>query len=136
FPEPARLMQRPGQRPTIMPAYIPRPPGAEDVGKKKGEQVVKREGPFPVGAALDVQIPRSWYWKPSNPAALGAGACSVAAFLETVPPEKWLPAAAKGPATVRIAAIGHGGLFSGAKLSPAQEKLFFDTCNWLLGQDD
>jgi hypothetical protein len=45
------------------------------------------------------------------------------------------------PATVRLAAIGHGGLFvssdaSQPDLSPAKEQLLLQTTNWLLGRSD
>jgi hypothetical protein len=36
---------------------------------------------------------------------------------------------------VRVAVIGHGGVFTGGELSPAKEMLLLDTCNWLLGRD-
>src|SRR5262249_16282669 len=38
--------------------------------------------------------------------------------------------------TVRVAVIGHGGVFIAPTLSPVREKLLLDTCNWLLGRDD
>jgi hypothetical protein len=67
----------------------------------------KRLGPFPIGVAVEATLPADWYEDPN----------------------------AK-PATVRVAAIGHGGLFIGSTLSPIKEKLFLDVCNWLLGRDD
>ena len=36
----------------------------------------------------------------------------------------------------RVAAIGHGGVFIGKELTPSQEELLLDSCNWLLGRDD
>ena len=41
-----------------------------------------------------------------------------------------------GTSAVRVAAIGHGGVFMGTALAPAKEKLLLDVCNWLLGRDD
>jgi hypothetical protein len=35
-----------------------------------------------------------------------------------------------------VAAIGHGGLFTGPDLSPPRERLLLTTCNWLLGRDE
>ncbi|HEV3257786.1 MAG TPA: hypothetical protein VG013_12950 [Gemmataceae bacterium] len=67
----------------------------------------KRRGPFPIAVAIDTEVPRSWYDDKD----------------------------AK-PAKVRVAAIGHGGLFIGPTLSPIKEKLFLDVSNWLLGRDD
>jgi hypothetical protein len=37
---------------------------------------------------------------------------------------------------VRLAVIGHGGIFMGPILSPLREKLLLDVTNWLLGRDD
>ncbi len=67
----------------------------------------KRLGSFPIGVAVEATLPADWYDDKD----------------------------AK-PATVRVAAIGHGGLFIGNTLSPIKEKLFLDVCNWLLGRDD
>jgi hypothetical protein len=67
----------------------------------------KRRGPFPIGVALEATLPADWYSEKD----------------------------AK-PATVRVAAIGHGGLFTGATLAPVNEKLLLDVTNWLLGRDD
>ena len=67
----------------------------------------KRLGPFPIGVAIEATLPADWYEDKE----------------------------AK-PATVRVAAIGHGGVFIGNTLSPIKEKLFLDVCNWLLGRDD
>jgi hypothetical protein len=50
--------------------------------------------------------------------------------------------AAAGEATLddgqptRIAVIGQGEVFHGAKLDPARERLLLVTTNWLLGRDD
>jgi hypothetical protein len=64
----------------------------------------KGEGPFPIGAAAEVEVPASW-------------------------------AGAKGQ-KVRVAVIGHGGIFSGTELTPVHEKLLLDVSNWLVGRDD
>jgi hypothetical protein len=74
---------------------------------KKGTLDEKRRGPFPIGIAVETRLPRSW----SD---------------DTKAQEK----------TVRIAAIGSGGIFTGGELSPAKEELLLNTCNWLLGRDD
>jgi hypothetical protein len=73
----------------------------------KGTLEEKRRGPFPIAAAAEVTLPQTWYTDKD----------------------------AK-PATVRLAAIGHGGLFVGSSLSPLKEKLLLDVTNWLLGRDD
>jgi hypothetical protein len=73
----------------------------------KGTVDEKRRGPFPIGVAIETKTPAAWY-------AEGAGK----------------------PTSIRVAAIGHGGLFVGTELSPAKETLLLNTCNWLLGRDD
>jgi hypothetical protein len=67
----------------------------------------KRRGPFPIGIAVKTQLPADWYADKTSK-----------------------------PATVRVAAIGNGSLFSGTDLSTAKEELLLNTCNWLLGRDD
>jgi hypothetical protein len=73
----------------------------------KGTLDEKRRGPFPIGVAVETSAPRTWY-----------------------------DDAKAAPAPVRVAAIGSGGIFTGAELSPAREELLLNTCNWLLGRDD
>jgi hypothetical protein len=68
----------------------------------------KRRGNFPIGAAVETELPV--FWQES-----GKGG----------PPGK-----------VRVAVIGHGGVFMGPTLTPVKEKLLLDVCNWLLGRDD
>lgn len=67
----------------------------------------KRRGRFPIGVALETTVPPSWYGEKEG-----------------------------SPAKVRLAVIGHGGVFSGQSLNPTKEKLFLDVANWLLGRDD
>jgi hypothetical protein len=67
----------------------------------------RRRGPFPIGVAVETALPRDWYGSESDK-----------------------------PARVRLAVIGQGGFFTGRKLPAAQEKLFVQTINWLLGRDD
>jgi hypothetical protein len=87
---------------------VPRfePPKPDD--PTKGTLDEERRGPFPIGVAIETKLPADWYADTKN----------------------------APPATVRIAAIGNGAIFSGATLSPAREELALDTCNWLLGRDD
>jgi hypothetical protein len=73
----------------------------------KGKVQEKRIGYFPIGLAVDAKLPGSW--KTSD--QTGADA-------------------------LRVAVIGHGGIFLGPTLSPAREKALLDVCNWLLGRDD
>ncbi|HTU90678.1 MAG TPA: hypothetical protein VMF69_11435 [Gemmataceae bacterium] len=67
----------------------------------------RRRGPFPIGVAVETDLPRDWY-----------------------------ASQADKPARVRLAVIGQGGFFAGKELPAAQEKLFVQTINWLLGRDD
>jgi len=67
----------------------------------------RRRGPFPIGVAVETTLPPDWY-----------------------------ASAADKPARVRLAVIGQGGFFTGKELPAAQEKLFVQTINWLLGRDD
>jgi hypothetical protein len=57
----------------------------------------------------------------------------VGVAVETTLPEDW-GKDSKGR-TVRVAAIGHGGVFVGPRLSAAQERLLLQTANWLLGRE-
>src|SRR5262249_1774884 len=67
----------------------------------------RRRGPFPIGVAVETALPSSWYGSASD-----------------------------RPPTVRVSVIGQGGFFTGKKLPPAQERLFVNTIDWLLGRDD
>jgi hypothetical protein len=74
----------------------------------KGTVLEKRKGPFPIGVAFEAPVPASWYGDKEP---------------------------AKTP-TVRLAVLGHGGVFMGKTLTPMREKLLLDVSNWLLGRDD
>ena len=73
----------------------------------KGTLDERRRGPFPIGIAVETLLPRTWFEESKS-----------------------------GPVSVRLAAIGSGGIFTGPELSPAKEELLLSTCNWLLGRDD
>jgi hypothetical protein len=80
---------------------------------KKGDPDIgtvaeERQGQFPVGVAAEVKVPNSW----RDGSAAG------------------------GEQKVRVAVIGHGGVFIGPTLNPVQEELLLDVSNWLLGRDD
>jgi hypothetical protein len=105
-------------RPFPTESYLPqfeRPESSRKDGpqtkkvEKKAEDPIesRRRGPFPIGVAVEVQLPRDW-----------------------------LASTTAQRPTVRVAAIGQGGFFTGKELPPAQEKLFVNTANWLLGRDD
>jgi len=86
---------------------VPRYERSKPNDPTKGTRDEKRRGPFSIGVAIETSLPATWYSEPKGK-----------------------------PATVRVAAVGHGGLFIGAELSPAKEQLALNTCNWLLGRDD
>jgi hypothetical protein len=72
--------------------------------------------------------------EPADPLeARRRGPFPVAVAVETTIPAAW---GVSPPPTVRIAAVGQGGFFTGRVLPPAQETLMIDTINWLLGRDD
>jgi hypothetical protein len=73
----------------------------------RGTLKEERRGPFPIAAAVQEKLPDSWYGDKGGT-----------------------------PKTVRVAVIGHGGVFLGPTLTPAREKVLLDVTNWLLGRDD
>jgi hypothetical protein len=87
--------------------HIPRFQPPKAGDPEKGTIREERRGQFPIAVAVETRLPASWYdGKEVN------------------------------PATVRLAVIGQGEVFSGTTLSPAKEKLLLDVSNWLLGRDD
>jgi hypothetical protein len=116
------------------------PPKADDPAAGTVDE--KRRGPFPLGVAVETTVPPEWY----DPRVAAAGvADKVLAGGEATGPiaaaagltTDAIAKQAKVPETrVRVAAIGHGGLFVGPELSPAKESLLLNTCNWLLGRDE
>jgi hypothetical protein len=86
-----------------------RPKESGDGDKSKGTLEERRRGPFPIGVAVQTKLPTT---------------------------KEWYSSASDVPAAVRLAVIGQGGFFTGKELPPAQEKLFVNTLNWLLGRDD
>jgi hypothetical protein len=89
------------------------------------------ERPIPSYSPPDRKDPDNF-----TPEARRRGPFTVGVALATAVPKSWLSSAADTPARLRVAAIGHGGVFIGKELSPSQEELLLDTCNWLLGRDD
>src|SRR5262249_55907010 len=85
----------------------PRPERSKPDAPARGTPEEKRNGPFPVGVALETTAPADWYDDKSA-----------------------------SPAHPRVAVIGHGGWFVGPELSPGKEKLLLNLCNWLLRRDE
>lgn len=136
------------------PKYVATPPDDPRIGTH--DEV--RRGPFPVGVALEVPVPAEWFDPKTADVAVAAGAVGGAAAsygrfplagnsekLASVllPFDRGLSAALATVAenrmkrpTIRVAAFGHGGLFTGETLDPAQETLLLHTLNWQLRRDD
>jgi hypothetical protein len=95
------------ENPFVEKNKAPRFTPTKDEDAKKGTADEERRGPFPIGVAVETQIPASWLDKDASRAP-----------------------------TVRVAVIGSGGVFIGPTLPPLKEKMFLDTVNWLLGRDD
>lgn len=98
------------EKPTPEEDYIPKFEPSKPDDPKRGTKDEERRGPFPVGVAFDAVIPADWYDESAKPTG--------------------------DPPTVRVAALGHGGLFVGRKLDPAAETLLLTTLYWQLKQDD
>jgi hypothetical protein len=147
-------------QPTPDDDSVPKFDPAKPDDPKKGTLDEERRGPFPVGVAVETPVPADWFDRTELPASgvPSAAAVGVAGAYPTAPPGLGAeyPAAAlvlpfdgglyaagltlaaekvKRP-TVRIVALGHGGLFTGKRLDPAQQTLLLDTLNWQLHRDD
>lgn len=117
------------------------PPKPSD--PKRGTREEERRGPFSVGVALEARVPAEWRdAKSAGPlvsgivGGMGANGpgLPLSLSLAALTPDAFKPDA-KAP-TVRLAVFGHGGLFIGNKLEPAQEALLLSTVNWQLRRDD
>lgn len=107
-----------------------------------GTRDAKTRGPFPIGIAVETTVPAEWLgdYQPSSTA--GAALTAIAtngdpmqlATQALIPPDTY--AVKKRTAPLRLAAVGHGGLFVGPELSPAKEQLLLLTCNWLMSRDE
>lgn len=109
---------------------------------KKGTRDEERLGPFPVGVAVETEVPAEWVKASAvatqaqlmvavNPLATGL---PFGVGLSALTPDQ-LAQSGKRP-TVRIAAFGHGGLFIGKDLDVGREALLLHTVNWQLKRDD
>lgn len=113
---------------------------------KRDTRDEKRRGPFPIGIAIETTVPSEWRdeHRPlvAEAALLTAGATAepeTAPYLVSaqalMPTDQYKPADYEAT-KLRVAAIGHGGLFTGPTLSPAKEQLLLHTTNWLLSRDE
>jgi hypothetical protein len=93
--------------PYITKSREPRYTPAKDDDPTKGTIEEERRGPFPIGVAVEAQLPASWY---------DDGKAK--------------------PQKTRVAVIGSGNVFVGPSLPPLKEKMLLDVVNWLMGRDD
>lgn len=139
-------------KPFLERGYTPRfePPKPDD--PKKGSRDEERRGPFPVGVAAQVTVPPELMddkYRAFKAAALAlAGHSALGAVPASLAVESLIPTdpytrtdPKYKPVSIRVAAIGQGGVFTSADasqpdLSPAKEQLLLQTSNWLLGRED
>ncbi|MBX7102863.1 MAG: hypothetical protein K1X57_02200 [Gemmataceae bacterium] len=118
------------------PRYEPTKPDSPLYGTRDAET----RGPFPIGVAVETTVPAAWRDDPQPQAAAAAllagsatGAAVAIAAQSLIPADDY----ARGPIPrLRVAAVGHGGLFTGPELSPAKEQFLLTACNWLLARDE
>lgn len=131
------------ERPVASRGYTPKYEATKIDDPKKGTPDEERRGPFPIGAALETKVPAEWYDERLSAAreasSIGAAAGGLGLAIST----QLLDAAVFAPPgslperpTVRLVALGHGGIFTGKELSPAQEQLLLHTVNWQLGREE
>lgn len=113
-------------RPLAEDDYLPKFDPAKPDDPKKGTRDEERRGSFPVAVAVEVPVPADWFADARPDVAAVAGGTAAAAKP---------PAPADRP-TVRVVALGSGGLFTGKKLEPANETLLLHAVNWQLRRDD
>lgn len=116
---------------------LPRFEPAKPDDPKKGTRDEERRGPFPVGLAVEVPVPAEWLRTdgfadqqkvmgvlPVFDGGLGAALLTVAADAKTPRPR------------VRLVVVGHGGMFAGKRLDPANESLLLHAIDWQLKRAD
>jgi len=147
-------------KPLVEDDYLPKFDPTKQDESKRGTRDEERRGPFPVGVAIETPVPIDWldtekFPTKANPAAGLAGPAAVfpaappgyallmAASVYSLPFDHGLMAALltvsasqKKRESVRVIALGHGGMFTGKKLDPGSETLLLHSCNWLLKRDD
>lgn len=107
--------------------YVPKFEPTKDDDPKKGTKAEEKRGPFPVAVAIDGKLPVSWFDEEAGRQHT-AGAVLPAAVL-TKDVKTPIPSG-------RLVVFGHGGVFVGTELKPAQEKLLLHSANWLLNRAD
>jgi hypothetical protein len=105
--------------------YVPRFDRTADDDAKKNTPDEEKRGPFPIGVAVESQLPASWYDAKANPAIGGVVPAAV------LPPD----ASVTGPKS-RLVVFGSATMFTGSQLKAAQEKLLLHSANWLVNRPD
>jgi hypothetical protein len=121
FPRPVYYRPPGGKKPAYEPTFLLTAPGWNEK-----QPFLTREGP-PKESASKLKVDRGTLDEPRQ------GPFSIAAAAEADIPASW---GGTGKQKVRVAVIGQGDVFTGTTLSPARERLFLQTANWLLGRDD
>ncbi len=124
--------------------YTPKFDPAKLDDPKKGTRDEERHGPFPVGIAVETPIPAEWVQPKlaavqfaANLGLSGWGAFAIPLVTDPSDYAKALKDTERPAASsVRIVALGHGGLVVGEKLKPGEEKLLLHAINWQLKRDD
>ncbi len=123
FPRPVYFEPIGGQTPTFEPTFLLTASGWNDdqpfVVRGRRPHFEQPKPDDPDNGTLDV--------KRRGPFPVGVA-------IETPLPPSWSRSGSAN--TVRVAVIGQGEVFVGAELSPAHERLFLQTANWLLGRND
>lgn len=133
------------EKPIADDEYVPKFEPAKPDDPKKGTPDEERRGPFPVGVAIETLVPADWFdpeSKPGDESAKGLAPHYPLAAL-ALPHDGGLYAAGLALAaekvkrpTVRVVVLGHGGLFAGKQIPPAQETLLLHSLNWQLKRDE
>ncbi len=130
-------------KPVASRGYTPKYDAAKIDDPNKGKPEEERRGPFPLGAAIEIKVPAEWYNDKLTAATTDPAIGAVGGGVGIGVTSMMLDAAAFAPPgtlperpTVRLVALGHGGIFTGKELSPAQETLLLSTLNWQLKRDE
>ncbi|OWK38569.1 hypothetical protein [Fimbriiglobus ruber] len=136
------------EKPIAEEDYIPKFEPSKPDDPKRGTHDEERRGPFPIGVAIESPVPVQWF---STPAPADKGAAGPKPDFDALFNTAALSLSHDGGLfaacvtltaqqvkrpTVRIVALGHGGLFNGKQLAPANETLLLHSVNWQLKRDD
>ena len=114
---------------------------------KKGTRDEVRRGPFPIAVAVESALPPEWFDKdlsalrglsgvatPLDGGLMAAGLTAQTSLSRDAAKDTLVPQTDRK--TGRLVVIGHGGVFTGTQLAPANEQLLLHSCNWLLHRDE